>query len=168
MPLLHHAVLRLGEACGTVVVVLSPGAEEPSLPVGVPARIARDPTEGEGPLAGLHVGLGAVRTELSLVAGGDMPDLRAPVLFEMLRIAAEAQVDAVGLQDGEGYRPLPCVLHTATALDTAHALLHAGHRRLQDLLGALRVAIVDESTWRALDPDGRTLFDVDVPGDLEG
>lgn len=168
MPLLHHVVLRLGEVCGRVVVVLSPGGEEPALPVGVPATIARDAAEGEGPLAGLHVGLGAVRSDLALVAGGDMPELSAPVLLEMLRVASEAPVDAVALQDGESHRPLPCVVRTAAALDAGHSLLHAGHSRLRDLLGALRLAIVDEATWRALDPEGRTLFDVDEPADLEG
>jgi hypothetical protein len=34
------------------------------------------------------------------------------------------------------------------------------------LLRTLRIAIVDEPTWTSLDPDRRTLFDVDEPGDL--
>jgi 6-phosphogluconolactonase (cycloisomerase 2 family) len=37
---------------------------------------------------------------------------------------------------------------------------------LRDLLGAMRVAVIDEPTWVALDPGRRTLFDVDEPGDL--
>ena len=31
---------------------------------------------------------------------------------------------------------------------------------------ALRVAVIDEPTWHALDPDRATLRDVDVPADL--
>jgi len=46
-------------------------------------------------------------------------------------------------------------------------LLDSGRRRLRDLFDALRVAIVDEKTWHALDPGRRTLFDVDEPADLE-
>ena len=168
MPLLHHAVLRLGEVCGRIVVVLAPEAAEPSMPPGIDVLIARDPTEGEGPLAGLHAGLLAAPSDLALVAGGDMPDLQTRVLLELLRVADEATVDAVALQDGDRYRPLPCVVRSASAADAAHTLLHAGRRALHDVLGALRVAVIDEATWVALDPARRTLFDVDVPSDLDG
>ena len=52
LPMLQHAVLRLGEVCSEVIVVLAPDAPEPPMPIGAPARFARDPAEGEGPLAG--------------------------------------------------------------------------------------------------------------------
>jgi molybdopterin-guanine dinucleotide biosynthesis protein A len=168
MPLLHHAVLRLAEVCGDVVVVVPPDAADPSLPVGAPARVARDATEGEGPLAGVYAGLLAVATEVALVAGGDMPDLQTPVLLEMLRVADEARVDGVALQDGDHARPLPCVVVAERAVDVAHTLLHSGRRSLRDLLDALHVAVIDEPTWHALDPSRRTLFDVDEPSDLSG
>ena len=164
-PLLHHVVLRLAEVCDDVVVVTAPGVE-PSLPVGVPARVVHDPTEGEGPLAGTHAGLLAVRTGLALLAGGDMPAMRTSVLLELVRVAREAPVEAVALQDADRFRPLPSVMRAGRALDVAHLLLHAGDRRLRSLLRAMTVAVVDEPTWTALDPDRRTLFDVDERGDL--
>lgn len=164
--MLHHAVLRLAEVCGDVVVVIAPTAPEPALPVGAPARVVRDATEGEGPLAGLYAGLGAVRSDLVLVAGGDMPELQTPVLLEMLKVAEEAPVDAVALMDGERFRPLPCALRAERAAEAAHTLLDSGRRRLRDLLDALRVAVIDEPTWHGLDPERRTLFDVDEPSDL--
>ena len=167
MPLLHHAVLRLAEVCGDVVVVVAPDAAEPDLPIGARARVTRDPTEGEGPLAGLHAGLIAVaEAEWAVVSGGDMPELQTAVLLEMLRVAGEAPVDAVALQDGDAFRPLPCVLRTAPAVDAVHMLLHAGRRRLRELLQSVRLGVLDEPTWQALDPERRTLFDVDEPGDL--
>jgi molybdopterin-guanine dinucleotide biosynthesis protein A len=168
MPLLHHAVLRLAEVCGDVVVVVPPDATDPSLPVGVPSRVARDATEGEGPLAGVYAGLLALTTELALIAGGDMPDMQTPVLLEMLRVADEARVDAVALRDGDRARPLPCVVRSDRVVDVAHTLLHSGRRSLRDLLDALNVAVIDEPTWHALDPSRRTLFDVDEPSDLSG
>ena len=57
MPLLHHAVIRVAEITGDVVVVLAPDAPEPSLPPGMPVRFVHDPREGEGPLAGAVAGL---------------------------------------------------------------------------------------------------------------
>jgi molybdopterin-guanine dinucleotide biosynthesis protein A len=89
------------------------------------------------------------------------------VLLELLKVAVEAPVEAVVLADGEGFRPLPAVLRVESARDAAHALLDSGRRRLRDLLDALRVAIVDEATWHALDPERRTLFDVDEAADLD-
>jgi molybdopterin-guanine dinucleotide biosynthesis protein A len=167
MPMLQHAVLRLGEVCSEVIVVLAPDAPEPPMPIGAPARFARDPTEGEGPLAAVHAGLLIIGTELGLVTGGDMPDLQTRVLLEMLQVAEEAEVEAVALQDGGQFRPLPSLVRTARAVEIAHTLLHDGHRALRDLLDALRLAVIDEATWLALDPQRRTLYDVDAPSDLD-
>ncbi len=165
-PLLHGAVTRLAGVCDEVVVVLSPNGAEPPLPSDARVRFTRDATEGEGPLAGLYTGLMAVRTELTLVAGGDMPDLQTAVLVEMLRVAQEDGVDAVVLADRERYRPLPCVLRMLEALDAAHTLLHLGGRRLRSMVEALHPIVIPEATWSAMDPARRTLFDVDEPGDL--
>ena len=165
-PLLHHAVFRLAEVCREVVVVIEPQGPEPSLPVGSPLRIARDPVGGQGPLAGLAAGLAGVRTDLVLVAAGDMPTLSKAVLAQMLQLAATTGGDAVALQDGETIRPLPVVLRGEEAGETARELLGRGERSLLALLRALRVTSLDERTWRALDPEGMTLRDIDEPEDL--
>ena len=163
---MHHPVLRLGEVCAEVVVVIAPDAPETTLPVGANARFVHDEREGEGPLAGLLSGLDTASTELALVAGGDMPDLSTAVLLEMLRVAGEAPVDAVALQDGDRFRPLPNLVRVVPARQAAHALLHTGERSLRSLLHALRTAVIDEATWTASDPSRGTLHDVDQPADL--
>lgn len=165
-PLLHHPVLRLGEVCREVVVVIGPDQPEPSMPTGLATGFVRDAREGEGPLAGLSRGLEAASCDLAIATGGDMPDLAAGVLREMLRAIGEASDDAVALQDGDRFRPLPCVVRVAPARDAARVLLQAGERSLRSLLDALRVAVIDERTWTALDPARRSLFDVDEPADL--
>jgi molybdenum cofactor guanylyltransferase len=167
MPLLHHAVLRLAEVTGDVVVVIAPDAPEPAMPPGAPVRFARDPLADEGPLAGAAAGLAAVDRDLAVLAGGDMPELSTPVMLEMLRVASEAPVDAAALGEGDRFRPLPVVVRTEPGRSTAHALLHGGERSLRAWLQAMRVAVIDEATWTALDPGRRTLRDVDVPADLE-
>lgn len=134
--------------------------------MGARVRVARDPEEGRGPLAGLAAALGEVRTELALVAGGDMPELSAVVLAEMLRVARESPVDAVALQGGEAFRPLPAVVRAGPARETAAGLLRRGEGSLVSLLGAVRLAVIDEPTWHRLDPAGATLLDVDRPEDL--
>ena len=166
IPLLHHAILRLGEVCSEVVVVIAPDAPEPPVPVGATARFVRDAREGDGPLAGLSRGLDEVAGDVAVAAGGDMPDLSTAVLREMLGVIDDASIDAVALQDGDRFRPLPCLVRVAPARDAARALLEAGERSLRSLLSALHLAVIDEPTWTALDPGRRTLFDVDEPDDL--
>ncbi len=168
IPLVHHAVHALASVSDEVVVVTAPGDDVSRLRLPPGVRTTADPTEGEGPLAGLHAGLmAAVRSDVVVVAGADMPSLRAAVLREMLGALDDAAVDAVALHDGERVRPLPCALRTWAAADVAHSLLHAGRRRLGDVLDALRTAVLDEATWTALDPERATLRDVDTPEDLD-
>ncbi len=128
MPLLHHAVVRLAQVTGDIVVVLGPDGAEPAMPPGVPVRFARDSAEGEGPLAGAVAGLAVVDRDLAVVAGGDMPSLSTAVILEMLRVASEAPIDAVALQEGDRFRPLPVVVRVAAARTAAHVLIHEGER----------------------------------------
>jgi molybdenum cofactor guanylyltransferase len=158
-------VAAVATVADDVVVVLPPG--EPTIVVPAPARAAHDPTEGEGPLAGMRAGLLAVAgSPAAIVVGGDMPDLQPEVLRSMLARLDDPSVALVVLDDGEGPRPLPMVVRTRPAADAAGALLDAGHRRLRDLVGTLRAAVLDEATWTTLDPSRWTLRDVDEPGDL--
>jgi len=166
-PLLHHPIARLLEVCDRVVVVLAPDASEPPIPPGASVAFARDAVEDEGPLRGLSAGMEVANAEWTVVAGGDMPDLQPAVLLEMLRAGLETGVVAVSLADGGTERPLPCVLRTVPAAEALDALLAAGRRSLRDLLAAVTSVVIDEPTWTALDPERRTLIDIDEPGDIE-
>jgi glyoxylase-like metal-dependent hydrolase (beta-lactamase superfamily II)/molybdopterin-guanine dinucleotide biosynthesis protein A len=148
------------------VVVLAPGA--PRFDVPAPARAAHDEGEGEGPLAGLRAGLAAVAaSDVAIVAAGDMPDLQPVVLRAMLRtVTADPTVDVVALRDGERARPLPLAVRTQPTAAAARRLLDRDDRRLRSLLRELRTRELDDATWTALDPERRTLRDVDEPGDL--
>ncbi len=136
------------------------------MPAGTSVVFARDAIEDEGPLRGLSAGLEVADAEWTVLVGGDMPDLQPPVLLEMLRAGLETGVVAVSLSDGGQERPLPCVLRTTPAAEAVRALLEAGRRSLRELLGAVSATVIDEPTWTALDPERRTLIDVDAPSDL--
>jgi molybdopterin-guanine dinucleotide biosynthesis protein A len=166
-PLLDHAILRLLEVCERVVVVLPLDGEAPPLPGGGRVVVARDARPDEGPLRGLAAGLEVADRAWAAVAGGDMPDLQPDVLREMLRAARETDAVAVALSDGGEARPLPLVVATDRGKDAVANLLGAGERSLRQLLGAVSTVVVDEPSWTSLDPERRTLVDVDEPGDLE-
>jgi molybdopterin-guanine dinucleotide biosynthesis protein A len=167
-PLLHHAVLRLSAVCLEMVVVVRPKGPEPDLPTRPGLRVARDPVEGRGPLAGLAAGLADVETELALVAAGDMPDMSSSLLLEMVGQLRGSGADAVALEHMGTLRPLPVALRVEPARRASHALLGRGERSIRALLSALRAARLGEGTWRPLDPHASTLRDVDLPEDLSG
>jgi molybdenum cofactor guanylyltransferase len=166
-PLLHHAISRLLEVCGQVVVVLGADTPEPAMPAGVDATVTRDAMLDEGPLKGLQAGLESADAPVVVAVGGDMPDLQPEVLREMLRASRETGAVAVALSDRGEARPLPCVLRTEPAADAVAVLLGGGRRSLRELLAAVTTVVVDEPTWIAFDPERRTLVDIDEPGDVE-
>ena len=165
--LLHRPVLALREVCDEVVVVLAPDAPQPAMPAGTDVVFTRDAEADAGPLVGVVAGLTAAREGWAVVVGGDMPDLQEPVLLEMLRAGHETKAVAVALSDGGDARPLPIVLRVGSALDAAEHLLATDRRRLRDLLADVRTVVIDEPTWTSLDPERRTLLDVDEESDLE-
>lgn len=165
-PLLDHAIDRVAEVSEDVVVVMAPAADGHGLPDG--ARIVHDSTEGEGPLAGLHAGLLAVvRSDVAVVVAGDMPDVQPTVLHALIEALELGGHDAAALSVAGLPAPVPIAVRTWPAADAVHTLLHAGRRRLGDVLDVTDTAVIEEERWTALDPDRRSLFDVDEPGDLE-
>jgi molybdopterin-guanine dinucleotide biosynthesis protein A len=161
--LLEHAVAAVHELASGILVVAAPGAD-PALPEGT--TLVRDPVAFQGPLAGVLAGLRAATDPVVLVVGGDMPSLVGPVLESMLAALDAAGVEAVVLDHEGRPRPLPLVLRRDPALATAQRLYVGGERRLRALPEALATHVIAEATWRALDPDARTVRDIDTRGDL--
>lgn len=150
--------------CDEIVLVVGPEVSVPALPNLAGIRVARDEKEGQGPLAGIVAALDSVGTTFAIVAGGDMPELQPSVLVLMLGAATDA--DAVALADGSDVRPLPCVVRVERAAVIAPAIMASGRASVRALLDHLHVTAITEASWTAVDPERRTLFDVDEPGDL--
>jgi molybdopterin-guanine dinucleotide biosynthesis protein A len=162
-PLLWHAIDAVRQVAGEYVVVVAPDAH-PDLPDDV--LVAHDPVAFEGPLAGLSAGLTATRADTVIVVGGDMPSVVGSVALEMLASLADPAFDAVVLEHDGRARPLPLVVRRDPARLAARRLLDRGERRLRALTTALATSVIPEATWRRLDPDGRSVRDVDTPDDL--
>jgi molybdenum cofactor guanylyltransferase len=162
-PLLQLAIVAMETVASDVIVVAPPGVD---LPIRVPVRLVHDEAPYEGPLAGCLTGLTAAREPLVLVAGGDMPSLEPAVLDFLVRALEASSADAALLDYRGRWQQLPFAVRTGAGSDLASRLLAQGERRLGALTERLTVRVLREDEWRPLDPEARTLRDVDEPGDL--
>lgn len=157
-PLLAILAERLLTRFPEGVIVAGPGQELPETPVPV----LRDEYPGEGPVAGLAVGLRAVRQPLAFVTACDVPFLNPDVAQYLSSVAACYDV-AVPEWDGR-LHPLQAVYRTSVQPAAARQLA-AGRRRLMELLDQVRTVTVPESELRQLDPEGRSFFNMNAPED---
>lgn len=182
--LLDAAIRSVAAVTDEVIVTLSPDGAEPTLPddLGLPVRFLRDAEDAGGPLAALPGALHDTLAPLVLVVAGDTPRLPPDVARLLLGALADPGPARPGLSFGRShyrttaaallvdgsFQPLPLALRREQAEQAVTRLLAGGESRLRALLVALGATGIPEETWRAADPAGSALWDVDTPGDLAG
>ncbi len=171
-PLLDRALVAVDEVAATIVVVVPPQAETPPLPeLAARVLVARDADRHQGPLAGLAAGLAALAVDapgvdLAILVGGDMPLLVPAVLARQLdALAADPALGALTLE-AEPLAPLPMAVRPSLVAPAAAAVLADGRRALRAVLRLVPAGVLPATSWRALDPTGTTLRDVDKPEDV--
>lgn len=168
LPILDRAVAAVARQSAEVIVVVAPSDERALPSASVPVRRAVDPGPFGGPLVGLLAGLEAAREPIVLVAGGDMPTMSDAVLGALVRalVSAEESAQAAVLVQRGVAQPLPAAVRNGAATQAARALIADGERSLMALVARLPTRRVEEIDWRSLDPEGETLRDIDLPGDI--
>ncbi|HET6147860.1 MAG TPA: molybdenum cofactor guanylyltransferase [Polyangia bacterium] len=141
-------------------------ANDPALWAGLGVRVVADRVGVPlGPIAGLEAVLAALPDGVDAVVcvAGDMPFL-SPALLEHLRDAAPGAPALVARVAG---RPEPLLARYARAVAPVVAEQIAGGRHaVIDLLARLEVTWLDEPALRALDPELRSIANVNTPADL--
>ncbi len=164
--LLARVVRLVSQAADDVVLVaregqaLPEGAGLESWSSGRPLpRIVRDPAEGLGPLAGLAVGLGAVRGERALVVACDLPLLRPALARRLFELARD--VDAlVPVVDGF---PVPTLaVYARAAAESARALVAARELRPRAFFERVKTRFVPADELRDVDPELESFRDCDT------
>lgn len=125
-----------------------------------------DAVPGLGPLSGIAAGLDSAETPWLLVLAGDMPRIDPAVIELVLSRAGEA--DAVGIRIAGRAEPLFSLLRVAVWRPIARARLAARQLRVSALLTeeSARVHWIEEAELRAVDPQLRSLHNVNTPEDL--
>jgi molybdopterin-guanine dinucleotide biosynthesis protein A len=164
-PLLPSLAERLASVCsGGVLVVRREAQEIPALPAS--ARVVEDLLPGRAALGGLYTGLVLSDTPFVFCAACDLPLLDAS-LVRFLRDLPPLDADAlVPLRDG---RPEPLhAIYGASCLGRIKAALLRDSLRMDGFWDeGLKVERVEEALWRARDPRGLSMFNVNSPEELQ-
>ena len=161
--LLQRVVRLVREAVGPVVVVAAPGQECPPLSDSV--RIVRDSVLGRGPLQGLAAGIAALPdpVELAYASATDVPFLQ-PVWIGRLHTLIGDHDLAIPFAEGY-HHPLAALYRRTTVLPAIEALLREDRLRPVLLMEAVRTRVVEAEELRAVDPELRTLRNLNAPED---
>lgn len=162
--LISRVAEAVGSACEhTIVVTNRPEAlEEIVLPAGV--RVIADEVAYQGPLGGLATALAEAESEWLLAVAADMPHLDPDVVRALwvLRDGADAVVP-VG---PKGPEPLLALYRVEACLPVAREVLATGRRRPAAIFSRVTTVEVPAETLRDIDPELRSLVNVNTPADL--
>jgi molybdopterin-guanine dinucleotide biosynthesis protein A len=175
--LLPRVVRLVREAVGPVVVVAAPDQDVPPLPAGV--RVVRDAVPGRGPLGGLAAGLAALdgRADGAYASGCDAPLLRAEFVRRMVELlwasrapgtpGTGSSVPLIAVpRVGGRLHPLAAVYSVAVR-PVVDELLGADRLRMTDLFGLVPTRFVGPDELAAVDPEFRSLRNVNTPDEYE-
>jgi molybdenum cofactor guanylyltransferase len=162
----------LAGVCDDVHVVAPASKYEAS-----PWPILSDRWPGEGPLGGILTALlylaklAAVETETgsrswALVLSCDMPFLTHAFLSSLWRSAGRSRAQVVVPQSGNGLEPL-CACWRVGAIADVQAAFDAGVRKVTDAMKRVPMEVLDESTWKRFDSDGRLFWNMNTAEDYE-
>jgi molybdopterin-guanine dinucleotide biosynthesis protein A len=162
-PMLQHAVDAVRPFAREILVVTAPDG---SPAVEGDVRVVHDPSPYEGPLIGLAAGLHQAHEATVLLTAGDVPELVPEVVEMLLAALGDPGPEVAVLADDERLLPFPMAIRRDAARTAIARLIASGERRLFSLIDALACAVIEEPVWRAVDPDGRSMRDIDTPADL--
>lgn len=161
--LLQRVVDAVEPVVDEIVLVGAPGRPLPPVASRRPLRVASDPVDGEGPLAGLLAGLAVTEAERCLVVGCDQPAL-VPALLALLLARLDDARSAAPLVGGRA-QPLVSAVRSEIRADLV-AVFARDERALRALAEIGGADLVAEEAWRVADPDARSFVGVNTPEEL--
>jgi molybdopterin-guanine dinucleotide biosynthesis protein A len=153
----HAALAPLVAACWLVT-------NQPLAHMSLGLPMVTDLIPFQGPAGGLLTALFYARTPWVLAAAVDNPFLAPALLAELAARAGRTSRPAVVCRSPRGLEPFPGVYHTRL-LPALREFLRT-ERRATKFLEACRPQVISETEVLALDPEGRSFFNLNTPGDL--
>lgn len=146
-------------ACFSQIIVVS---NDPQKYACFDVDVVRDEFPRQGPLAGIHAGLGCTRCAYAFVVACDMPFLHPePIRFLIDRLTSQ---DAIIPEWDGDIEPLHAIYATRLRPVIGDAL-RAGTRAIREILPRLRVEFVPERTMRGVQGAEESFRNVNTPED---
>lgn len=160
--MLQRVVRLLSTVVTPIVLVAASGQDLPETNENV--IVTRDEREGRGPLEALRAGLKALpeTADAAYVTSCDVPLLVPAFAQHMIELLDDADIAVMEI-DGFAH-PLSAV-YRRTTLPHIESLLDADRLRPVFLFDAVRTRRVRPDEMRAVDPDLRTLRNLNTPDD---
>lgn len=162
--MLEHVVDVMRQVLSPIVVVAAPGQPLPTLPDDV--LVARDEYDALGPLAGLAVGLAALRPQVdaAYATSCDVPLLK-PAFIEAVT-GALGEHDLAIPREERFHHPLAAVYRTALE-PKVRELIAAGRMRPFFLVEECDAREIDVEELRTADPDLDSLRNANTPEEYQ-
>ena len=139
-PAVAEISAELKKAAGHLVLVTN----EPETYSFLDLPMVQDMFPGSGPLAGIHAGLSASRTEWNVAAACDMPFIRSEAVRDLQRMADG--FDAVVPEIGGRLQPL-FALYRKSCTGALETCLKEGRLKVRDFLDSISVYIMKEEEF---------------------
>ena len=138
--------------------------DSPSLQAKVP--VVRDLVPDCGSLGGLYTGLRWAQTQHIFLAACDMPFLNPDVIRYMVRL--KDQADIVISRWATRLQPTHAV-YGRNCLPVIEKMMNLHNKKIHSMMDhpTLRVRLIAESEIKQIDPNGRSMFNVNTLSDLE-
>ena len=161
VPLVRRVYDVLDRCLTRVHVVVRP--DQPA-PLELPSIV--DQGEAQAPMVGIHAALSACKRSAVLVASCDLPLLDWRVVLALLSMAPVSDgYDIVAPRTERGFEPL-LAIYRPSLLPELELRIAANNFSLQSFLSDADTLAVPESQLRELDPELRSLHNVNRPKDL--
>lgn len=156
---LFERTLRLLRRCFPQIVVVS---NRPEKYARFDVEVTQDEFPGQGPLAGIHAGLGLIRLPYAFVVACDMPFVRVePIAFLLRELGGHEAV--IPCWDGD-IEPLHAVYATALR-QRMEVALRGGARAIREFLPEVRAAYIPEQIMRDVRGADESFRNVNTPED---
>lgn len=156
--LLERALAILRSVAREVLVIGPP--ERAALAGG--ARVVPDAFPGAGPLGAIATALQASEADRVVLVACDMPFLSASLLRYLVSCSEGYDVTIPRTQ---GFTEQMHAVYHRSCLSAVTEQLAAGDLKIDRFFPGVRVRYVDEPELRAIDPDLRSLWNVNTPED---
>lgn len=150
-----------------VTEVRAVGSQRPQALDGDAATIGWQPDlrAASGPLTGIHTALVTSKVHRVLIVACDLPFVTTAFLRLLVDDGSPHADVVLPRRDG---RALPvCAVYDVSCRQRLERYLDAGHFAARGFVASVSARYIDEASWAAVDPEGRSFFNLNTPEDYD-